>query len=59
MKALAKTKPEIGLWMETRPVPEIGPEDVLIKVHKPVDWRFPHPQSYVYAIFEYLPAQGR
>lgn len=34
MKALAKTRPEIGLWMETRPVPEIGPEDVLIRIRK-------------------------
>ena len=34
MKALVKAKAEIGLWMETRPVPEIGPEDVLIKVKK-------------------------
>ena len=34
MKALVKAKAEVGLWMEARPVPEIGPEDVLIKVHK-------------------------
>ena len=34
MKALVKAKAEVGLWMESRPVPEIGPEDVLIKVHK-------------------------
>jgi threonine 3-dehydrogenase len=34
MKALVKAKPEPGLWMETVPVPEIGPDDVLIKVHK-------------------------
>ena len=34
MKALAKSKPEVGLWMEHAPVPEIGPDDVLIKVHK-------------------------
>jgi threonine 3-dehydrogenase len=34
MKALVKSKPEVGLWQETRPIPEIGPEDVLIKVHK-------------------------
>jgi threonine 3-dehydrogenase len=34
MKALVKAKPEVGLWQETRPVPEIGPEDVLIKVRK-------------------------
>lgn len=34
MKALAKTRPETGLWMETRPVPEIGPDDVLIRIRK-------------------------
>lgn len=34
MKALVKSKAEIGLWSEERPVPEIGPEDVLIKVKK-------------------------
>lgn len=34
MKALAKTKPEPGIWMIDAPVPEIGPKDVLVKVHK-------------------------
>tara|TARA_B110000908_G_scaffold8296_1_gene10276 strand:- start:1677 stop:2714 length:1038 start_codon:yes stop_codon:yes gene_type:complete len=34
MKALAKTKPEEGLWMQQVPIPEIGPDDVLIKVNK-------------------------
>jgi threonine 3-dehydrogenase len=34
MKALVKAKADIGLWMEDRPVPEFGPDDVLIKVHK-------------------------
>ncbi len=34
MKALVKAKPEVGLWMQERAVPEIGPEDVLIKVKK-------------------------
>lgn len=34
MKALVKSKPEAGLWMERVPVPEPGPEDVLIKVRK-------------------------
>lgn len=34
MKALVKAKPELGLWMQERAVPEIGPEDVLIKVKK-------------------------
>ncbi|MEZ5777519.1 MAG: L-threonine 3-dehydrogenase [Paracoccaceae bacterium] len=34
MKALAKAKPEVGLWMERRPVPEIGPDDVLIRISK-------------------------
>jgi threonine 3-dehydrogenase len=34
MRALVKAKPEPGIWMEERPVPEIGPEDVLVKVRK-------------------------
>ena len=34
MKALAKSKAEPGLWMIEAPVPEIGPEDVLIRVNK-------------------------
>ncbi|MBI1172005.1 L-threonine 3-dehydrogenase [bacterium] len=34
MKALVKARPETGLWVEDRPVPDIGPEDVLIKVKK-------------------------
>ena len=34
MKALEKTHPRDGLWQITAPVPEIGPEDVLIRVHK-------------------------
>ncbi|WP_281967131.1 L-threonine 3-dehydrogenase [Roseovarius nanhaiticus] len=34
MKALVKSRPEPGLWMEYVPVPEPGPKDVLIKVRK-------------------------
>ncbi len=34
MKALVKERPDVGLWLQDRPVPEIGPEDVLIKVRK-------------------------
>lgn len=34
MRALVKAKPEPGLWMEHVPVPEPGPNDVLIKVRK-------------------------
>lgn len=34
MKALVKTKPEVGIWLEDVPVPTVGPNDVLIKVHK-------------------------
>jgi len=34
MKALVKSKPEPGLWMEDVPVPEMGINDVLIKIHK-------------------------
>ncbi len=34
MKALVKAKPEPGLWMEHVPVPEIGEDDVLIRINK-------------------------
>jgi threonine 3-dehydrogenase len=34
MKALAKTMPAPGLDMIDAPVPEIGPDDVLIRIHK-------------------------
>ena len=34
MKCLVKTKADEGLWMEERPVPEIGPDDVLIRINK-------------------------
>ena len=34
MKALVKARAEAGLWMEDRAVPDIGPQDVLIKVKK-------------------------
>ena len=34
MKALVKQKPEPGLWMSDEPIPSIGPDDVLVKVHK-------------------------
>lgn len=34
MKALSKLEPREGLWITRAPVPEIGPDDVLIKIHK-------------------------
>jgi threonine 3-dehydrogenase len=34
MKALVKARPEPGIWMEEVPVPEVGPNDVLIRVKK-------------------------
>ncbi len=34
MKALVKARPEVGLWMEDRAIPDIGPDDVLIKIRK-------------------------
>ncbi|WP_176473806.1 L-threonine 3-dehydrogenase [Actibacterium ureilyticum] len=34
MKALVKARPEPGLWMDRAPVPEIGPDDVLIRIRK-------------------------
>lgn len=32
MKALVKSKREEGIWMEDQPVPEIGPNDLLIEI---------------------------
>ena len=34
MKALVKAKPEPGIWMDEVPVPEPGPNEVLIKIRK-------------------------
>ena len=34
MQALVKSKPEPGIWLEDIPVPEIGINDVLIKIQK-------------------------
>jgi threonine 3-dehydrogenase len=34
MKALVKRNPEQGIWMEEVPVPEVGPNEVLIKLEK-------------------------
>lgn len=34
MKALVKAKPEPGLWLEEVPIPDVGINDVLIKIEK-------------------------
>jgi len=34
VKALVKSKSEVGLWLEDVPEPEVGPMDVLIKINK-------------------------
>ncbi len=34
MKALVKKRSEQGIWLEDVPVPEVGNNDVLIKIHK-------------------------
>lgn len=34
MKAIVKTKPERGLWMEEVPMPGVGANDVLLKIKK-------------------------
>ena len=39
MKALVKSKPEPGIWLEDVPVPEIGINDVLIKIIKDLTGR--------------------
>src|SRR5205809_33911 len=33
MKALVKSKPEPGIWLEEVPKPTIGPNDLLVRVH--------------------------
>ena len=43
MRALVKAKAEPGIWMEQVPVPEIGPNDVLIKVEEDRDLRHRRP----------------
>ena len=34
MKAVVKAKPEPGLWLEEVPIPQVGRDDVLIRVLK-------------------------
>ena len=34
MKTLAKLKPEVGIWMDDKPIPKTGHNDVLIKIKK-------------------------
>ena len=34
MKALEKSQPQEGLWMIEAPVPEIGPDEVLVRINK-------------------------
>ncbi len=34
MKALVKARPEVGIWLEDVPIPEVGSNDVLIRIHK-------------------------
>jgi threonine 3-dehydrogenase len=34
MRALIKARSEEGIWMSREPVPEIGPDDVLIRINK-------------------------
>jgi threonine 3-dehydrogenase len=34
MKALVKSRPEPGLWLESVPIPSVGPNEVLVKVLK-------------------------
>ena len=41
MWALVKEKPEQGLWMKRVPIPEVGPNDVKIKIRKSAINKFP------------------
>ena len=43
MRALVKAEPSEGLVMRDEPVPEIGPDDVLVKVREDRHLRHRHP----------------
>jgi threonine 3-dehydrogenase len=34
MKVLIKSKPTVGLWADMQPIPDIGDDDVLIRINK-------------------------
>ena len=34
MKVLAKLKSEPGIWMDEQPLPEVGHNDIRIRIHK-------------------------
>ncbi len=34
LKALVKAKRELGIWLDEQPEPEVGPNDVKIRIHK-------------------------
>ena len=34
MQVLVKSKAEVGIWLEDKPMPQCGPQDVLVKVNK-------------------------
>ena len=34
MRSLVKSRPEVGIWMEETTKPEIGPNDLLIRIRK-------------------------
>jgi hypothetical protein len=38
MRALVRSRPEPGIWMEVEPVREVSPNDVLIRVE--ARWRW-------------------
>ena len=46
MKALVKAAPEEGLVLREEPVPEIGPDDILIKVAKTGICGTDHPEIW-------------
>ena len=35
MKVLAKLNSEPGIWMDEHPLPEVGHNDIRIRIHKP------------------------
>ena len=52
MWALVKEKPEQGLWLKRVQIPEVGPNDVKIKIHKKQSIRFFLFISYFHHFFK-------
>ena len=54
MKALVKSQAEPGLWLEEVPEPELGINDVLIKINKTAITRLTTIDGFRYLLIEFI-----